>query len=1081
MSATEENIISKKNKKRKFIKKLIAVFFTFLILIVLLLFSTQTTFFKNWLKGYITEKFNLEFIDREAVLSVETLEGNFFSEIIIKNASLKVQKDRMLGFDELRVRYDIFSLFDKRIVVKELLIVKPEINFVRVKTASGDSLWNYEYVFKTEKEEDEEVSEFEWKIIAERVLIENLNFRMLAYKKYDIPVTDILQQTEEFLNSDNLAVNSLNLECKAEYSSDAIKLLIHHMGFGSNFGFLMKGMSGEFYISDSRTEINNLNIETSRSWINSEYVFVDKLNVMNITGLETFKGGDKLLRLSLTAKNFDFDDLKAFLPQVDFLDKDVFLFLKAGGIFDDINIEKLELKTNGSNLNFSGRMKNLTQPDELWFDVKGTDLSIDPRDTEIHMPGLFITDYSHLGIVTGDISYTGEISDFNTVFDISSSAGNARGEFSLNMKGTDYLYNASVDVSELDLGRLIKDQSLNSKVNGRFEVNGRGFSLASLNTTLKYDIRNTNIFEQRIERSSGTLTLRNYNIETDIIYVSASVDASVKGNINIRNLNEPVYSLNGVVRKLDISGFTGNSSDKSSLSFSFNLNGRGISPTSAEGEYNFNFSDSYYGNYDIPATSLNVKLSLKPSFSFINFNSDFADLSVRGKFSLPDISDVVLSNIYMIQNGISGKFKLDTLLPKKTVSVNRNDMNFTYEIITKNPELVERIFFLSDLKFKGKISGNIINSSSGFNGYSKISLDNISYKDTVFAARNLEIELKHLNDYRAYKGNDFSSFNSFIAVKAESLRNNSAVFENTDLKMNLADENQKIVISAAKDSSVKAVMEAGIDLSGDKVILKVDSLGVEYYKLNFNNDGKLIVTYENNLSERKFNFENFRLSGDLLNAELAGIISLNGESDFTAEATSVNIPKLFELVVDPNSVYSSKESEKFKTPLSGKIRRVTFFMKGSFENPQLSLEMNTGIIRYNKLAVGRIDAFLDYSDQNLATDIIVSNSGGQGRLRLKGDIPFHNPFVTPDSTLYADVMLRPLNLNLTSKDFQINFFSKLIPNFSDIRGFLNANLSAKGTVSEPELSGEASINKGRFFFSWTGLYYRFETILKTSG
>jgi translocation-and-assembly-module (TAM) inner membrane subunit TamB-like protein len=140
--------------------------------------------------------------------------------------------------------------------------------------------------------------------------------------------------------------------------------------------------------------------------------------------------------------------------------------------------------------------------------------------------------------------------------------------------------------------------------------------------------------------------------------------------------------------------------------------------------------------------------------------------------------------------------------------------------------------------------------------------------------------------------------------------------------------------------------------------------------------------------------------------------------------------------------------------------------------------MNTGVIRYEQIKIGRVDAFIDYAKNNLATDVLVSNAQGQGSLRLLGNVPFSNPLTIPDSAAYAEVLTKPLDIKLVAKNFQINFFSKLIPNFNDIRGFLNGELDAAGTVAEPILTGNANIEKGRFFFTWNGLYYRFETSLK---
>src|SRR5437016_6293312 len=128
-----------------------------------------------------------------------------------------------------------------------------------------------------------------------------------------------------------------------------------------------------------------------------DYAFIDQVDLTNISGIESFKGKD--MSLALIAKNIDVTDLKDFLPALDFLDKTVFLDLKAKGKFDDFQIEKLVLKTANSDFTFNGKMTNLTDPAHLRMDVTANNVMIDPNDTKIYIPGLPVPDYSHLGKV----------------------------------------------------------------------------------------------------------------------------------------------------------------------------------------------------------------------------------------------------------------------------------------------------------------------------------------------------------------------------------------------------------------------------------------------------------------------------------------------------------------------------------------------------------------------------------------------------------------------------------------------------------------------------------------------------------
>lgn len=1084
--AEEKKIVTPNVKKKsRFFSVVILIFLSLLLFVTLIVSITQTGMFRNWLKDYIVDMVNERYASKMSTITIGDIEGNFFSELVIKDASVKVKNEEMIRFDFVNVKFDIFGLLNKNIDLTEVILENPHANFFRIRNDKGDTVWNVLYMFETAKDSIDEATEFNWKIDVRRLRINNLNYIMYGALPYDASVLKNIHP-EKSITSENLSIGSLNFEARAEYDKNAIKLWIDHMSFNSNFGFDLKGLSGEFYLSTSRAEINKLNIETSRSWIKSEYIFVDKVNLVNfedLKGLETFKGKDKQMRLSLVAKDLDFDDLKAFLPQLDFLDNELSFELTCKGSFDDILVESMKLRTQGSNFEFRGRMVNLTEPDKLWFDMKGENLRIDPKDTKIYTPGLPIPDYTHVGTVTGDVTYKGEPLDFESTFDMQSTVGNTKGFFNMNLNVPNFKYSTSVDITGGNIGKVIKDQKLESNINGHVEAIGSGFDLANVNTTLKYELHDTKLLDQKIDKSAGVINLRGYNIEADVTYTSGKFDALVKGNVNIRDFNNPVYSLKGHVKNLDISVYTKNPADKSSLTFAFDVNGRGISPEGLEGTYNINLANSYYGNYDFLATPVDLKISTSGSNDYITLTSNLVDFSAKGTFKVAEIGDVIASNIVMIQNEISKKFNLDTLMPVQNTAISNASMDFTYELKTKDPDAISKMFFLNDMYLKGNIKGSIKNSSLGFNGYTKVSLDEFAYKDTVVLLRNADAEFKHFNDYGVYKfapKGDFNSFSSSITFNADTLRLGTRIYDSVKTKINLANAMQHFSLNATQDSIITLDLNGNIMLNNDSVTLSIDKLFASYNKIDIRNDDTLLIGYHPYSGKQEINFDKFSISGDYLKFNVGGTYSFKDSSNMYLEAGSISIPALVQLIYDPSALYNKKGGySTYENLFKGNIRRVLMTFKGTLDDPRLGLELNTSLLRYDNNKVGRVDAFIDYSNNNLSTDVLLSNAQGQGKLRLTGNVPLSNPLHTPDSATYMNVLRSPLDISLKATNFQINFFSKAIPNFTDVRGFLDGEIKATGTITDPVLTGNADITKGRMFFTWNGLYYRFESKLKT--
>ena len=141
----------KPKKKRRILLSILMTFTIFLLFIALLVSATQTRIFRNWLSGYITDKINESFSEKDSHLSFGSLEGNFFSEIILTDAKLKVKNDDMLEFERLKVHFDIFQLLEKKITLKEVILLNPTVNFVKVKDAKGDSVGTLPICFHQKK------------------------------------------------------------------------------------------------------------------------------------------------------------------------------------------------------------------------------------------------------------------------------------------------------------------------------------------------------------------------------------------------------------------------------------------------------------------------------------------------------------------------------------------------------------------------------------------------------------------------------------------------------------------------------------------------------------------------------------------------------------------------------------------------------------------------------------------------------------------------------------------------------------------------------------------------------------------
>src|SRR5690606_19537857 len=170
-------------------------------------------------------------------------------------------------------------------------------------------------------------------------------------------------------------------------------------------------------------------------------------------------------------------------------------------------------------------------------------------------------------------------------------------------------YRGNVQVQNVNIGKIVKDQSLESDINGEVIADGSGFEYGTMNTRVNYDIRNTRFFDQNITSSAGQINANGGNIQLDVSYVSNAVNAKVQGTANIRgDIMNMTYNLRGTSQNLDISGFTKDNTQKSNLNFTFDINGRGIDPDNITGKFDFNIANSQFAEFLIPQTPLDATI-----------------------------------------------------------------------------------------------------------------------------------------------------------------------------------------------------------------------------------------------------------------------------------------------------------------------------------------------------------------------------------------------------------------------------------------------------------------------------------------
>lgn len=1051
------------NKFLKIALKVILGLIIFVIVLVIsLYFFIQTDTFNNIALNFGKDKLNESWAGKNSSIQVESLQGNILKGLIINKGTIITEKDTLLKFSYITLKYDIWGLLNKEIRLDYLVLNSPTISLTKVKDA--DSLvWNFTKLFSSSTEpNDTSTSAFDWGISVKKFKIENGTFKTSG-ESIPTPVTF----TREF-DFNNLLASNLELELTADYFTDYKNLSMNNLSFNTNSDFKLKHFNFDagINIKDTVTDVWNFNLVTDISNIKFDKLKLQSFNPFDSNSFNDFY--NKNIEADIKIDKFNFKDLKYFLPTVDMLDSVVNVALNVKGKYGDLYVDDLTVKLPDSYINVKGRVEHLDIPDSLYLDLKIDNLAVNPSDVLAVYYDKTIKDYEQVGKVYGNIEYRGTFTNFYSKFDLNTAnAGGAYGNANLDLEKENY--SGKIQTSNFNLGKILKDISLNSRLNLTADFDGTGFSLNRMRANMNYNISRSTFAGYDISSSSGKINTSGNNIKLNVRHISSMGNVSAAGRVNIANMKNPVYVLKGNLSRFNLAALTKKSEDKSNLNLSFDINGRGASLENINGDFNFNIQNSFFANYEIPQTPLTVNIKNGGGNALIKAKTDFLQFDANGTMNIASITKVIMHNIAVVSDGIGKKLAMDSLMqnsPAATpVFTAKDDFDLTYDLTILDSAKANKIFYPFGMQFDGMVNGKMTNTSGQFVSFTKVNVKNFVYQDTAIILKDLNSEIDFKNNYTlANYENSLSSVDLNLNADGNYINFGGNIVDSLIMKFNLANSEGKINLFAEQDSMRKIYMNGNINLADSDIKTTIDSIKIDYGNYHAANRNDWVINYTPN---EKVSFEKFAIQSRGAVVNITGDYVMEGSSDLKIESQNLMLSEVFAIIEASDTTNVIRKSD---SPLGGSIKELVINFKGDKNNPVVDGRIIADSLVYGDTLFGSMRTDFKYENQIADLNAILKNAtDSKGTLTLKANMPYANPL--DGDTSSASFSSTPVNVVFDSKDFQLQYFLKMIPGIADARGMLNGKINADGTVSSPNLTGSIKITDGSMFVSTTGMNY----------
>jgi autotransporter translocation and assembly factor TamB len=198
------------------------------------------------------------------------------------------------------------------------------------------------------------------------------------------------------------------------------------------------------------------------------------------------------------------------------------------------------------------------------------------------------------------------------------------------------------------------------------------------------------------------------------------------------------------------------------------------------------------------------------------------------------------------------------------------------------------------------------------------------------------------------------------------------------------------------------------------------------------------VTADAGLSGQTFTINNFDISPPNGHATLHGTIGIGGLIDLTGSGTGLPLALAQPFIKGPS--------------ISGNVD-FTLLASGQISNPAVEASINASNVRYNNHEIDGISVpdITIAANRISAHTITITDRGSV--LTASGSAPFvwSAPFIPPD---------QPLNAHVTLNDQDLALALSVTSGVKQARGILSSSVDIEGTINDPELSGNLSLQNG---------------------
>jgi hypothetical protein len=571
------------------------------LFLALLAGVTQTQFFRDRLRSAALS--NLQAL-LDADISLGELHGNLVTGFSIDSIAVRFHGSDVVRAERVDLRYSLLEIPGRMISIRGLSIIHPVINLVR---PVGEQ-WNIIRMLKPSPPDTIPSRPFDWVLQIDRLEIQGGVLSLVDSASLTDP--DHLKGDTSEVEYHDISLKEINLVLSAELRGKEKHLGISSMSFVSERpGIRLKKLAGDFTVTPTEARVKALTIVTDHSEIRLDA----DMKKFDLFGGLTLPAMEKCpVNLSLQAQDINFEEMKRFLPDLSFLHGPVAVNLAASGEFGDLLVKTLDVRFAHSEVRMKGSIQELHDPRNLYLDVQLFESKIDPADPLALMPTFSLPDLNGMGTLRMAMHFQGRPTDFRTKGNVETDGGGFESDMSLAIGGPATLhYQGTVNFRNLDLSKLLDDESLDSRLTGGMRIDGEGVTLAALNSNMLLDLDSSMFRGQPLRDTHVNISGSDGSLQGKAYVRLGSMSSTLGLGIKQDQSGPPAFQIEGDVRTLHVGSFLMDPDNDHITTFRFRAKGSGSSLQTVGGQLDLDYT--YWQETDSTSTPGTLHLDIDQS------------------------------------------------------------------------------------------------------------------------------------------------------------------------------------------------------------------------------------------------------------------------------------------------------------------------------------------------------------------------------------------------------------------------------------------------------------------------------------